>query len=55
MADRKAVEAARLAERMPLPFEESLRLLVKDEDAEVARTAIRAVARASRPALLHCC
>ena len=43
---RTRLEAARLAERMPLPFEESLRLLVKDEDAEVARTAIRAVARA---------
>ena len=45
-AGRKTrLEAARLAERMPLPFEESLRLLLKDEDAEVARTAIRAVAR----------
>ncbi len=43
---RTRLEAARLAERMPLPFEESLRLLVKDEDTEVARTAIRAVARA---------
>ena len=28
-----------------LPFEESLRLLVQDEDPEVARTAIRAIAR----------
>ncbi len=45
-AGRKTrLEAARLAERMPLPFEESLRLLVQDEDAEVARTAIRAVGR----------
>jgi ATP:ADP antiporter, AAA family len=43
---RTRLEAARLAERMPLPFVESLRLLIKDEDAEVARTAIRAVARA---------
>lgn len=42
---RTRLEAARLAERMPLPFEESLRLLVQDEDAEVARTAIRAVGR----------
>ena len=50
-AGRKTrLEAARLAERMALPFEESLRLLVKDEDAEVARTAIRAVARSdARP------
>ena len=50
-AGRKTrLEAARLAERMPLPFEESLRLLVQDEDAEVARTAIRAVGRAdARP------
>jgi HEAT repeat protein len=47
---RTRLEAARLAERMPLPFEESLRLLVRDEDSEVARTAIRAVARAdARP------
>jgi len=45
-AGRKTrLEAARLAERMPLPFEESLRLLVGDEDTEVARTAIRAVGR----------
>jgi len=43
---RTRLEAARLAERLPLPFEESLRQLVQDEDAEVARTAIRAVARA---------
>ena len=42
---KDALEAARLAERLPLPFEESLRQLVQDEDAEVARTAIRAVAR----------
>ena len=33
------LEAARLAERVTLPFEESLRLLVQDEDPEVARTA----------------
>jgi AAA family ATP:ADP antiporter len=43
---RTRLEAARLAERMPLPFEDSLRLLVRDEDAEVARSAIRAVTRA---------
>ena len=42
---RTRLEAARLAERMPLPFEESLRQLVRDEDTEVARTAIRAVGR----------
>ncbi len=42
---RTRLEAARLAERMPLPFEESLRRLVSDEDPEVARTAIRAVGR----------
>ena len=39
------LEAARLAERMTLPFEESLRQLVRDEDPEIARTAIRAVGR----------
>jgi len=42
---RTRLEAARLAERLPLPFEAPLRRLVQDEDAEVARTAIRAVAR----------
>ena len=49
---RTRLEAARLAERMPLPFEDSLRLLVRDEDAEVARTAIRAVTRADPAAYL---
>ena len=38
-------EAARLAERQPLPFADALRRLIADEDDEVARTAIRAVAR----------
>jgi len=38
-------EAARLAERQPLPFTDALRRLIADEDDEVARTAIRAVAR----------
>jgi AAA family ATP:ADP antiporter len=42
---RTRLEAARLAERLPLPFEEALRGLVEDEDEEVARTAIRAAAR----------
>ena len=42
---RTRLEAARLAERLPLPFEDALRRLVEDEDDEVARTAIRAVAR----------
>ena len=42
---RTRLEAARLAERLPLPFEESLRRLIEDEDTEVARTAIRAVGR----------
>jgi AAA family ATP:ADP antiporter len=49
---RTRLEAARLAERMALPFEASLRRLLRDEDAEVARTAIRAVARSdARPFL----
>jgi AAA family ATP:ADP antiporter len=42
---RTRLEAARLAERLPLPFEDALRRLVEDEDHEVARTAIRAAAR----------
>jgi AAA family ATP:ADP antiporter len=42
---RTRLEAARLAERQPLPFEAALRRLVQDEDTEVARTAIRAVTR----------
>jgi len=42
---RTRLEAARLAERLPLPFEDALRRLVEDEDDAVARTAIRAVAR----------
>ena len=42
---RTRLEAARLAEKLPLPFEDALRRLVEDEDDEVARTAIRAAAR----------
>jgi AAA family ATP:ADP antiporter len=42
---RTRLEAARLAERQPLPFPGALRRLIADEDDEVARTAIRAVAR----------
>jgi AAA family ATP:ADP antiporter len=42
---RTRLEAARLAERLPLPFEGALARLVADPDPEVARTAIRAVAR----------
>ncbi len=42
---RTRLEAARLAERVTLPFPEPLRRLLLDEDAEVARTALRAVAR----------
>ena len=42
---RTRLEAARLAERQPLPFEGALRRLIADEDPEVARTAIRAAAR----------
>jgi AAA family ATP:ADP antiporter len=42
---RTRLEAARLAERQPLPFAGALRRLMADEDGEVARTAIRAVAR----------
>jgi HEAT repeat protein len=42
---RTRLEAAKLAERLALPFEQSLCQLLRDEDAEVARAAIRAVAR----------
>lgn len=42
---RTRLEAARLAERLPLPFDGALARLVADPDPEVARTAIRAVAR----------
>ncbi len=42
---RTRLEAARLAERLPLSFEDALRGLIEDEDEEVARTAMRAVAR----------
>ncbi len=42
---RTRLEAARLAERLPLPFDDALHRLIEDEDEEVARTAIRAVAR----------
>ncbi len=38
-------EAARLAERLPVVFEEPLQRLLEDEDTEVARAAIRAVRR----------
>jgi AAA family ATP:ADP antiporter len=42
---RTRLEAARLAERQPLPFTAALRRLMADGDEEVARTAIRAAAR----------
>jgi AAA family ATP:ADP antiporter len=42
---RTRLEAARLAEKLSLPFEDALVRLVADEDDEVARTAMRAVAR----------
>ena len=42
---RTRLEAARLAERMPLPFDDALLRLLLDDDDEVAATAIRAVAR----------
>ena len=42
---RTRLQAARLAERQPLPFADALRRLIADEDEEAARTAIRAVAR----------
>ncbi|HVO11484.1 MAG TPA: Npt1/Npt2 family nucleotide transporter [Vicinamibacteria bacterium] len=42
---RTRLEAARLAERMPLPFEGTVRRLIEDEDEEVAVAAIRAAAR----------
>ncbi len=38
-------EAARLAERLPVVFEEPLRQLLQDEDTDVARSAIRAARR----------
>jgi AAA family ATP:ADP antiporter len=47
---RARLEAARLAERLALPFEDAWRRLIADEDDEVARIAIRAAARhGSRP------
>jgi HEAT repeat protein len=42
---RTRLEAARLAERQPLPFTDALLRLVADPDEEVAATAMRAVAR----------
>ena len=42
---RTRLEAARLAERMPLPFDDALLRLLLDDDDEVAATAVRAVAR----------
>ncbi len=42
---RTRLEAARLAERQPLPFADALRRLIADEDTEVARVALRAAAR----------
>jgi ATP/ADP translocase/HEAT repeat protein len=39
------LEAARLAERLPVVFEEPLRRLIQDEDPEVAGVAIRAARR----------
>jgi AAA family ATP:ADP antiporter len=42
---RTRLEAARLAERMPLPFDEAVLRLLLDDDDEVAATAIRAVTR----------
>jgi HEAT repeat protein len=42
---RTRLEAARLAERQPLPFTDALGRLVADEDQEVATAAIRAAAR----------
>ncbi|MGE5127288.1 MAG: HEAT repeat domain-containing protein, partial [Betaproteobacteria bacterium] len=42
---RTRLEAARLAERIALPFDDDLRRLLQDEDDEVARTAMRAAVR----------
>ena len=42
---RTRLEAARLAERMALPFDDAVLQLLLDEDDEVAATALRAVAR----------
>ena len=44
-AKESRLEAARLAERLPVVFEEPLRRLIQDEDPEVAGVAIRAARR----------
>jgi AAA family ATP:ADP antiporter len=44
-AKESRFEAARLAERLPVVFEEPLRRLIQDEDSEVAGVAIRAARR----------
>jgi AAA family ATP:ADP antiporter len=44
-AQPRRLEAARLAESLPIVFEEPLRRLMEDEDPEVARAAIRAARR----------
>jgi ATP/ADP translocase/HEAT repeat protein len=44
-AKESRLEAARLAERLPVVFEEPLRRLIQDEDPEVASVAIRAARR----------
>jgi len=49
---RTRLEAARLAERLELPFDEALRRLLEDEDDEIARTAIRAAGKRRSPALV---
>jgi AAA family ATP:ADP antiporter len=44
-ARESRLEAARLAERLPVVFEEPLRRLIRDDDPEVAGVAIRAARR----------
>ncbi len=48
---RGRLEAARLIERLPDGFEEELAVLLRDEDAEVAKQAFHAVARLRKPEL----
>jgi AAA family ATP:ADP antiporter len=46
---RTRLEAARLAQRLPLPFVDALRELLGDPDPDVARAAVRAAVRQGSP------
>jgi ATP:ADP antiporter, AAA family len=46
---RTRLEAARLAQRLPLPFVDGLRALLADPNPEVARAAVRAAVRHGSP------